>query len=28
MRTPCMKLKETPGRQALREARELLARAA
>jgi ADP-heptose:LPS heptosyltransferase len=24
MRTPCMKLKETPGRQALREARELL----
>jgi ADP-heptose:LPS heptosyltransferase len=28
MRTPCMKLKGTPGRQALREARELLARAA
>lgn len=28
MRTPCMKLKETPGRQALREARELLAKAA
>lgn len=28
MRTPCLKVKETPTRQALREARELLARAA